>query len=379
MIGIIAYITQRSGGSYQYTLSLVETLTKYCKEYDYLLLKNPAFPSDLSKYSIDLGQGTTFTTKIKMFFSIILGKPLTDFSKVFKTNDFPQINLMISPMVSLIPLVLNKPYIVTIHDFQHKYLPEMFSLKDRLEREYIYKVAAKNARIVLCESEFVRDDIIKYLKIPSEKIKVIVSPPPDYITSFRSNSGKKLTVQKKYNLPEKYIFYPAQFWKHKNHSILLQVMVLLKKKYRKSVNLVMTGSPQNNFDDVMKKVKNLQLQDQVHYLGFLPEEDIPYIYKQSACLVMPSLFESVSLPVWEAFYLGVPVLSSDVCAQPEQVGNAGLLFNPYDPVTVSEKLNQLLSDRKLQKRLVINGYQRIKNLTQKNYALKLNKLIKNII
>jgi len=286
---------------------------------------------------------------------------------------------MISPMVSLIPLILDKPYIVTIHDFQHKYLPEMFSLRDRLEREYLYKVAAKNARMILCESEFVRNDIIKFLKIPPERIKVIVSPPPDYITSFRSNSEKQLAVKKKYRLPEKYIFYPAQFWKHKNHLNLLYALVFLKKKYKKKIDLVLTGSRRNNFDEIMEKVKDFQLQDQVHYLGFLPAEDMPYVYRLAQCLVMPSLFESVSLPVWEAFYLGIPVLSADVCAQSEQVGNAGLLFDPLDPAAFGEKIHQLLSDKSLQKKLVIRGYQRVKNLTQKNYAEKLNKMIKNIL
>jgi glycosyltransferase involved in cell wall biosynthesis len=333
----------------------------------------------LTKYFIDLGKGTAFSTKIKMFFSILLGRPLADFSQIFRTEDFPEINLMISPMVSLIPLILDKPYIVTIHDFQHKYLPEMFSLRDRLEREYLYKVAATNARMILCESEFVRNDIRKFLKIPPERIKVIVSPPPDYITSFRSNSEKQLAVKKKYRLPEKYIFYPAQFWKHKNHLNLLYALVFLKKKYKKKIDLVLTGSRQNNFDGIMKKVKDFQLQDQVHYLGFLPAEDMPYVYRLAQCLVMPSLFESVSLPVWEAFYLGIPVLSSDVCAQSEQVGNAGLLFDPLDPAAFGEKIHQLLSDKSLQKKLVTRGYQRVKNLTQKNYAVKLNKMIKNIL
>jgi glycosyltransferase involved in cell wall biosynthesis len=379
MIGIITYINQQSGGSYQYTLSLVETLTKFCKEYDYLLLKNSSFPSNLTNYSIDLSKGTTLFTKVKMLSSIILKKSISDFSKIFKTNNFPEMKLIISPMVSLIPLVLNKPYIVTIHDFQHKYLPEMFSLKDRIERGYIYRTAAKNARIILCESKHVRDDIIKFLQVSPENIRVIESPPPHYISHFKNKVQKKLSVIKKYSLPEKFMYYPAQFWKHKNHSNLLRAIVLLKKKYRKSMNLVFTGSQQNNFDKVMKEINNLSLQNQVYYLGFVPEEDIPYIYSRSACLVMPSLFESVSMPVWEAFYLGVPVVCSNVCALPEQVGNAGLLFDPYDPTSISKKINQLLSDQSLQKELVIKGYQRIKNLTQKNYAIKLNRIIKKII
>ncbi len=65
---------------------------------------------------------------------------------------------------------------------------------------------------------------------------------------------------------------------------------------------------------------------------------MPYLYKLSTALVMPTLFESVSLPIWESFYLGVPVVSSNVCALPEQVGDAGLLFDPHDIEDMAEKI-----------------------------------------
>ena len=64
--------------------------------------------------------------------------------------------------------------------------------------------------------------------------------------------------------------------------------------------------------------------------GLTGATPMPYLYKLSTTSVMPTLFESISLPIWEAFYFGVPVVSSNVCALPEQVVNAGLLFDPYN-------------------------------------------------
>jgi len=84
----------------------------------------------------------------------------------------------------------------------------------------------------------------------------------------------------------------------------------------------------------------------------------------------------VSMPIWEAFYLGVPVLSSNVCALPEQVGDAGLLFDPYNIEDMAEKIYKIWVDENLRAELVKKGYDRIKNLTLENYAKQWEDVIK---
>ncbi len=121
------------------------------------------------------------------------------------------------------------------------------------------------------------------------------------------------------------------------------------------------------------------MQNQVKYLGYVPNEDIPYLYKLSTALVMPTLFESVSLPIWEAFYLGVPVVSSNVCALPEQVGDAGLLFNPHNIEDMAEKIYKIWTDEELRKVLVQKGFERIKNMTLENYTKEWEKIIKEAL
>jgi len=179
---------------------------------------------------------------------------------------------------------------------------------------------------------------------------------------------RKLDRPRKYDLPERYIFYPAQFWFHKNHIKLLEALSLLRNKYNTIVPLILVGSKKNNFDNVMKAIEKLNLERQVKYLGYVPDEDMPYLYKLSTALVMPTLFESVSMPIWEAFYLGVPVVSSNVCALPEQVGNAGLLFDPFNIEDIAEKIYKIWIDENLRTELVQKGYNRIKDLTLENYA-----------
>jgi len=90
---------------------------------------------------------------------------------------------------------------------------------------------------------------------------------------------------------------------------------------------------------------------------------------------MPTLFESVSLPIWESFYLGVPVVSSNVCALPEQVGDAGLLFDPHNIEDLAEKIYKIWIDDEIRKSLIEKGFKRIKNMTLENYAKEWTKVI----
>ena len=106
---------------------------------------------------------------------------------------------------------------------------------------------------------------------------------------------------------------------------------------------------------------------------------MPYLYKLSTTLVMPTLFESISLPIWEAFYFGVPVVSSNVCALPEQVGDAGLLFDPHNIEDMAEKIYKIWIDEELRKTLVQKGYERIKNLTLEHYAKEWENIINKVL
>ncbi len=380
MIGVIPFIEKSSGGSYQYNLTLLEALTGYLKEYRYLVLRNAEFPKTPSTVDIDLGTGTGWLLKIIMLIYIHTGIKLADFKKTFKIEQYDKdIDFIVSPVVSLIPKCLDKPYLLTIHDLQHKYYPEFFSFKDRIVREYMYKISARHAKLIICSTEQVKKDIRRYLKIPEAKIRVIPFPPPFYIRNFSTDKKISIKIKKKYGLPDKFLFYPAQFWYHKNHLNLLRALGYLKKKFHEDIPLVLVGSKKNSYESVMREAEKLNIKDNINYLGYVPEKDIPYLYKFSYALVMPSLFEGLSIPVWEAFFLGTPVVASNACSTPEQVEDAGLLFNPYDIKDIADKIHQIWSSMQLRNSLIEKGYKRIKKLTIQNYANRLKAIIKEVL
>lgn len=378
-IGILTTVTKHGGGVYQYTLSLLEALRNYSGgELKFSQITSDSFPKILENCIIINNTKSTFSMRFKRLLFTLTGFKIGDILGSYRDQRIKQLDLIISPIISLVPCYVGKPFIITIHDFQQEYYPQFFTLKERLIRKIVYKSAQK-ANLVVCESDHVKSDLKKFLGVKDEKIRVLPSPPPSYIGKINLEEGNLLLIKKKYDLPEKYLFYPAQFWYHKNHLKLLQSLSVIKDRFKQNVNLILVGAKQNNFQNTMSEIKRLRLTQNVKYLGYVPEEDMPYLYKLSTALVMPTLFESVSIPIWEAFYLGVPVVASNVCALPEQVGDAGLLFDPNNIEDMAEKIHRLWTDDVLRQNLIKKGYKRIENLTLEKYAESWKELIEEVI
>ncbi len=310
--------------------------------------------------------------RILTMFKNPLAKYLFNFT-VLDEND-----LVISPYVSTEVLFTSKKYVVCPQDTRHlhKSSYNALSIMKRIKtylREIAYSIRLKNAWKIVVEARYIKDDLIKYYKIQEDQIRIILSPV--LITDYSIIEYEKLSVKKKYNLPEKFIFYPAHFIEDKNHINLLRALRYIKDKYNLEIPLILVGSKKNNFENVMKEIQNLGLNQQVKYLGYVPDEDMPYLYKLATALVMPTLFESVSMPIWEAFHLGCPVVSSNVCALPEQVGDAGLIFDPYNIEDMAEKIFIIWTNENLRNELINKGFERVKDLTIENYAKEWEKIL----
>jgi glycosyltransferase involved in cell wall biosynthesis len=312
-IGILTTASKQSGGAYQYTLALLESLKYFGGRFNYVQITDEAFPKILSNYVVLKNQKNNLFLKVKEFlflmFALRIAYPLRQGDSLKLKN----IDMIISPAVSPLLFYLNKPEIVVIHDFQHKYYPGFFSIGERFLREIIYRIGRKAVRVV-CESNFVKDDLTKFLAIENTKIRVLVSPPHLYINSPEMRISLLSSVKNKYKLSDRYLFYPANFWYHKNHIKLLKALKLLKERFGLEIQLVLSGSKNNGFKDMLQEMKRLKIENQVKYLGYVTDEDLLGLYKLSTALIMPTFFESVSMPIWEAFYLGCPVVSSNVCA-----------------------------------------------------------------
>ena len=378
-IGILAFSNAGGGGVFQYAQSLIDALIND-KENKYVIFCRH---SDVRFNDCGLEvrkfdkQNSSFSKKLFILFALTLNIqfPINIFMTKEEKEIYSDIDLFISPAISPYPhYFLNKSFIFTLHDMQEKYYPYFFTLKDRIIRAIFNKSISKKANKIICESNYVKNDIIKFLQVDESKIFVISAPPPKDFINYKFDEKNFDKIKKKYNLPDKYIFYPAQFWFHKNHIRLIEAFNFISKDHG-NVHLVLTGSEQNNYKSVINKIKELNLNSKIRHLGFVDYQDLPYLYKMSLMLVMPSLFESVSIPIYEAFALKVPVCCSNITAIPEQVGDAGLIFNPFDINDIAEKILLYLNNENLRKEKAKKGFNRVINFNHSEYFKNLKKLL----
>lgn len=375
-IGILAIAAPDWGGLFQYTQALLQALTQY-GDHDLFIIKDPNFilpPLRGNNYHI-----VNFDNSRRIRMWQVMARHVFPGSPEYKTIKAIGLSLIISPVVSVAPLLMGVPYCAMIPDLQHKYYPNFFTPREVAVRDHDYQVAIRHARLIICESNCVKNDIQKFLHVPAKKIYVIMPPPlKGHRGELPSLSALEM-VRCKYTLPEKFLFYPANFWRHKNHIKLLEAIQLLKERHNEKVFVAFAGAKQKDsedyFDRVMQQIKKNHLEGQVACLGYVPEEEMSCLYKLATALVMPTLFESISLPVGEAFALGVPVISSNVCALPEQVGDAGVLFDPLNIEDMATKILQVWQDADLRRSLIDRGYQQVKGLTLENFAKQWEKII----
>lgn len=373
-VGILTFYPMHGGGVFQYIQSMVDALSSD-KGNTYVIFAD-VNDTRFDGYGLEVRKlapsNRTGLNQVIIFSQLLLGMRQPFFLRADEKRAYADIDLFMSPATSVYPhLFLKKPFIFTLHDMQERYYPHAFTWTERLKRALRNRALTRAAKAVICESNYVKQDIVKFLGGDVHKIAVIQSPPPDFLLSYEAKPAHFAAVKQKYGLPERYIFYPAQCWFHKNHIKLVDAFNSIVKETDEDVSLVLSGSQQDNYPKLMAKIQELGLEHRIKHLGYIDYEDIPYLYKMAQMLVMPTLFESVSIPIYEAFALGVPVCCSNVVALPEQVGDAALIFNPNDAADMAEKMVQLLRDQSLATALAARGKQRVKSFDHKGYAAKI--------
>ena len=268
------------------------------------------------------------------------------------------------------------PYIITVWDLQHRlqpWFPEVSTKGAWRMREKMFDNIIPRASAIITGTEAGREEIVRFYRVPLENVKLVPHPTP----SFALNATDDICadVISKYQLPERYLFYPAQFWSHKNHVGLLSAVKLLREQYGLVFHVVFSGSDRGNLEFVRKKTEEFGLTKYVHFLGFVPLEDLKDMYRNAFALVYLTFFGPENLPPLEAFALGCPVIASNVPGAQEQLGNAAILVEPKDEVQIAEKIKLLLEDPDLRQTLVSRGLARASSWTSEDFVKRVISLI----
>ena len=249
--------------------------------------------------------------------------------------------------------------VLVLHDLQHVNQPWNFPKVFLFFLKALIYLSAKTSDSIITISEKVKGDIVKHYGIPPERVHAI-HIGIDTGSFFIRKPAELKPVVDKYRLPSRFILYPAASLPHKNHERLLEAFKTVKKE-EKTLKLLLTGARDYGHENIERKIKELDLKDDVIFLGWLPHEDMPAIYCASTLLIFPSLHEGFGMPVIEAFASGVPVVCSDIEPLKEIAEGAALFIDPYNPESIAEGILKVLNDGKLRQELIKNGLERAKN------------------
>jgi glycosyltransferase involved in cell wall biosynthesis len=363
-LGVVVLATPESGGTYQYSLSMLEALV-HAREYQITLYADPTNP-DLVRLGYPIRRFVeTRVWQLAYLAADALGLNLGD--------PFADEDILIAPVFSLALLQTKKPFAYTLHDLQEHRYPENFSWSQRSWRHSVNARLLRKASRIVCESRYVKSDIVRIFKVADEKIVVIAAPPLRQ-TAAEPSAAELEVVRTRLGLSNRFVFYPAQFWPHKNHLRLIDAFrqVLVQEP---DLELVLTGKQRDEYAAVMRAIKEAGLEGNIQHLGHIDQADLQAIYHLAAALVMPSLFESVSIPIYEAFQAGTPVAASGILAIPEQVGDAGLLFDPQSTTSIKEAILKLVSDPEAAQLLGTRGRARMLAMTPERYGAQLQNLL----
>ncbi|MGQ0792561.1 MAG: glycosyltransferase family 4 protein [Deltaproteobacteria bacterium] len=230
-------------------------------------------------------------------------------------------------------------------DFQHAHFPQMFSEAEGASRNKTFLKSAEASTRVILMCEAVKRDFAAFAPQYAQKARVIhpmtLIPESVYETQARSILGV-------YSLPERFIYLPNQFWKHKNHEIAFHAVKILKSRGVK-VNLVCTGSPSDYrhpsyFPELSRKISEWNIREEAIYLGLVPREHVLLLMRESLAVLNPSLFEGWGYTVDEARSLGKRVILSDIPAHREQNPPKAEYFNPEDSEALADKLARIWAE-----------------------------------
>ncbi|RIK82134.1 MAG: glycosyltransferase family 1 protein [Planctomycetota bacterium] len=248
------------------------------------------------------------------------------------------------------------PFITVVWDLQHRlqpYFPEVSLNAEWDLRERHYAQVLRRATYIVTGTEVGKREIERFYGVPGERMQILPHPTPEF--AFEPPQGDDDAVLARYDIRRPYVFYPAQFWPHKNHIGLLEAVRLLESRHGLKVDVVLVGSDKGNRSFVEQATARLGITDRVRFPGFVSQHELVVFYRNALATTYVTYFGPENLPPLESFAAGCPVVASDVSGSEEQLGDAALRVDPRDHAAIADAIFRVHSDAALRTTLVDRG------------------------
>ncbi|MEH2483582.1 glycosyltransferase involved in cell wall biosynthesis [Nitrobacteraceae bacterium AZCC 2146] len=263
-------------------------------------------------------------------------------------------DLLFCPFTAPTYFELGIPTVSVIYDLQYKTYPEFFPAADVAQRDRTFVEASQRSTALVAISDYSRRVAIEHGDLDPADIKTVHLHISRH--SLRNAARDETILDRLQLVAGQYLIYPANFWKHKNHEMLLTALGIARSSgLGDSVRLVCTGAPSTRQQWLKQAAESMGLGDHVLFPGYLANSELLALVTNSAGVIFPSLYEGFGLPVIEAMATGVPVACSNVTSLPEVAGDAAILFNPRIPEDIARAMIALAHDKELTARLVRAG------------------------
>lgn len=231
--------------------------------------------------------------------------------------------------------------VITIHDIMFKMDKNYYSALYRTYLNIMLGSSVKSASKIITISEYSKKDIIKYYGVNKDKLDVIYRAAHPKFRLRSPNEYDWVALKSKYGLKENFIMYVGLIENRKNISGILRIADICRSK-RNDFQLVLVGRPGYGFSEIKKEIDNRT--DNVSYLNYVDDKDLPLLYNSAKIFLFPSYYEGFGLPVLEAMQSGVPVVTSNTSSLPEIVDGFGIMHQPNDIKSFAESIIKLLDD-----------------------------------
>jgi len=351
-----------------YSRSLVKLLSDAFPDNDYFLF-NPKKSREFSlqNYSskvIEVNPNNYLFKKINSLWRLF-----------FISNTIKNYNIEIYHGLSgELPIGLNDKVkkIVTIHDLIFIRYPELYNFFDKKIYYWKFKYAAKKADLIIAISEQTKKDIVEFLMINPEKIKVIYQGCQN-VFKKKYTLEEKNKVIKKYGLPAKFILNVGTIEERKN---LFSVVKSIKDI---DISLVIIGKKTSYYNDIHQYIIEHKMEHRIFHLNKIDNTELAILYQLAVIFVYPSIFEGFGIPIIEALYSKTPVITTNSGVFPEAGGPHSIYVNPTNIEELAEKITLLLNNEILRNEVAYKGYEFVQKFNDRNIANSINGLYLEIL
>lgn len=386
-IAVVSRMERAGGGSFQYGASILEAVTKLPQnEYEVCFWYNSNSLDDFVKKLCC--QHAKPNWLYVQFFRVIR-KIANIANKVLKSariENWVEYDALIRAVRAWKPDVcisLEQTYnplskevrvIGPVHDLMHRYetlFPEIAAPAEYALREKTFGRHAKHAAAVLVDSAIGKAQLIESYGVAENRVHILPFIPSPLLTESSGRPASFATIT------APFIFYPAQFWPHKNHMAIIQAIAMLPENL--PLHCVFVGTTDKEaFVPVREAMEKAGLRERVHILGYVSDADVAWFYKNAFALVMATFCGPTNIPPLEAMQYGCPVIVSEVYGMPEQCGDAALYIDPRKPEQIVEALCRIATEPGLRDSLIEKGYARSARWTKKDFQKRFLEILQSV-